>query len=391
MTNLLVKLFIKDYEQAEKTEVRTRYGVLASLVGVILNILLFLVKLFIGLAITSISVMADAFNNLSDAASSIIGLVGAKIAERPADKEHPFGHGRAEYISAFIIAFLILQVGFSCFKSAVTKVLHPEAILFKWVLVGILVLSVLVKLWLSIFNKKLGDKINSSVLKATAADAMGDVAITSATIASLFISKYTGLQVDGYMGIVVSVFVLLAGYNIAKETLEPLLGTPVEKEVYDSITYKIENYEGILGSHDLIVHNYGPNHVMATIHAEVPNNTDMEEAHEIIDQIERDVLRDMGIFLVIHMDPVEVNDVVVLETKRQVIALIEHLEPKGDIHDFRLVNGEHHVNLIFDLVVPYSYTKEKEEELQKRIKEEMKKIDKKYECIITIENSYISE
>lgn len=391
MTNLLVKLFVKDYEQAEKVEVRTRYGVLASLVGVILNLLLFLVKLSIGLAIASISVMADAFNNLSDAASSIIGLVGAKLAERPADKEHPFGHGRVEYISAFIIAFLILQVGFSCFKSAVTKILHPEAILFKWVLIGILSLSVLVKLWLSIFNKKLGNKINSSVLKATAADAMGDVVITSATIASLLISKYTGLLIDGYMGIIVSIFVLLAGYNIAKETLEPLLGTSVEKEVYDSITCKIESYEGIIGSHDLIVHNYGPNHVMATIHAEVPNNIDMEEAHEVIDQIERDILRDMGIFLVIHMDPVEVNDTIVLETKKQVIALIEHLEPQGDIHDFRMVNGEHHVNLIFDMVVPYSYTKEKEDELQQTIKEEMKKIDEKYECIITIENSYIAE
>lgn len=391
MTNLLIRLFVKDYERTEKVRVRTGYGMLASIVGVVCNVLLFLVKILIGLTIQSISVMADAFNNLSDAASSVIGLVGAKIAARPADKEHPFGHGRAEYISAFIIAFLILQVGFSCLKTSVSKVIRPEEVTFNWFLIGILLLSVLVKLWLSIFNKNLGNKINSGVLKATAADALGDVLITTATIISLLISRVTGILVDGYMGVIVSVFVLIAGYKIGKETLEPLLGKPVEKEIYEKITQKVESYEGIIGSHDLIVHNYGPNHIMATIHAEVSNDSNMEVAHEIIDRIEREVLRDMGIFLVIHMDPVETSNAFVLSVKEQVTRIIDKLEPEGDIHDFRLVNGESSINLIFDLVVPYSYTAKNESEIMESIKKEMKKINPKYECIITIENSYISD
>lgn len=391
MTQLLVKLFIKDYTRTESTKVRTRYGILASIVGVILNVILFLAKLIIGLTIQSISVMADAFNNLSDAASSVIGLVGAKLAERPADKEHPFGHGRVEYISAFVIAFLILQVGFSCFKSSIEKVFNPSKVNFNWISVGILCLSVLIKLWLSYFNKKLGRQINSSVLKATATDALGDVLITSATILSLFIGKYTGLMVDGYMGTVVSIFVLIAGFNIARETLEPLLGEAVDKKVYEKITQKVESYEGIVGSHDLIVHNYGPSHTMATIHAEVPNDTNMEEAHEIIDSIERDVLREMNIFLVIHMDPVEVNDSILLSKKDEIIHVVKLLEPQADIHDFRIVNGEAHSNLIFDLMIPYSYNKKNKSDLLKEINKEVKKIDPKYECIITIENSFIAD
>lgn len=391
MTQLLVKLFIKDYNRIESTKVRTRYGILASIVGVILNVILFLVKLLIGLAIQSISVMADAFNNLSDAASSIIGLVGAKLAERPADKEHPFGHGRAEYIAAFVIAFLILQVGFTCFKSSIEKVFNPSQVNFNWILVGILCLSVFIKIWLSYFNKKLGKKINSSVLKATATDALGDVLITSATIVSILIGKYTGLMVDGFMGTIVSIFVLIAGFNIAKETLEPLLGEAVDKKVYEKITSKVESYEGIIGSHDLIVHNYGPSHTMATIHAEVPNTINMEDAHEIIDSIERDILREMNIFLVIHMDPVEINDSIVLSKKEEVIQVVKRLEPQADIHDFRIVNGEAHINLIFDLMLPYSYTDKNERDLLEEIKKEVKKLEPKYECVITVENSYIAE
>lgn len=391
MTQLLVKLFVKDYKNTDKVSVRTAYGVLASLVGVVCNIILFGIKITIGFIINSISVMADAFNNLSDAASSIIGLVGVKLAQRPADKEHPFGHGRFEYIAAFAVSFLILQVGFSCLKSSVTKIIHPEDIGFRWILIGILCVSVFIKLWLSFFNRILGKRINSNVLKATATDSLGDVLITSTTIASIIISKVTGLKVDGWMGAIVSVFVLFAGFNIAKETLEPLLGEAVNREVYEAITKKIEGYEGIVGTHDLIVHNYGPSHTMATIHAEVPNDVDLETAHETIDRIERDVLREMGIFLVIHMDPIETNDSKVIERKEEVTRIINELEPKATIHDFRLVNGEENINLIFDLVVPYSYTEAKEQELLFQIEEALQKIDKRYQVVITIENSYIAE
>jgi cation diffusion facilitator family transporter len=391
MTQLLVKLFVKDYTNTDKSKVRTAYGVLTSIVGIICNITLFGIKITIGLIINSISVMADAFNNLSDAASSIIGLIGVKLAERPADKEHPFGHGRFEYIAALAVAFLILQVGISCFKSAFTKILNPEIVGFNWILVGILSISVLVKVWLSLFNRTLGKRINSSVMKATAADALGDVLITTTTIASVIIGKLTGLTVDGWMGLVVSVFVLLAGFNIAKGTLEPLLGEAVDREIYKAITDMVEGYEGIVGSHDLIVHNYGPSHTMATIHAEVPNDVNLEKAHETIDCIEREVLRDMGIFLVIHMDPIEINNQNVVEKKKAVVDVIKELESKAAIHDFRIVNGENNINLIFDLVVPYSYTEKQEHELLFKIEDALKKIDERYQIVITIENSFIAE
>ena len=267
--NLLVRLFIKDSDNVENPNVRTAYGILASIVGIICNVFLFIIKLLIGMMIQSISVMADAFNNLSDAASSIISFIGVKLANRPADKEHPFGHGRYEYIASFVVSFLILQVGFTCFKSSITKIMNPQSITFKPVLILILCLSVGVKIWLALFNRKLGKRINSNVMKATAADSIGDVLITSATILSIIIAGITGLKIDGYMGIAVSIFVFISGINIARETLEPLLGEAIDPKLYQKITKKVCSYKYIIGSHDLVVHNYGPSHTMATIHCEV--------------------------------------------------------------------------------------------------------------------------
>jgi cation diffusion facilitator family transporter len=335
--------------------------------------------------------MADGFNNLSDAASSVISLIGVKLAGRPADKEHPFGHGRFEYISAFTVAFLILQVGFSLLKSSFQKVLHPEELSFNPVLTGILCLSILMKLWMMLFNRKLGRRINSTVMIATSADSGNDVIVTAATIISTVIAGLTGLKIDGYMGILVSLFVMLSGFKIAKETLEPLLGQAVERDVYVKVTEMVESYEGIVGTHDLIIHNYGPTHRMATIHVEVPNNMDFEKAHETIDQIERDMLEKLDIFLVIHMDPIEVNNETVLEKKEMVLKVIKQLEEKATVHDFRVVNGEHHINLIFDLVLPYSYTKSEEQKLMAKIEEEVKELDPRHQCVITMENSFIAE
>lgn len=391
MTELLVKLFVKDYNSTENAKVRTNYGILSSLVGIACNVILFLTKLIIGMIINSISVMADAFNNLSDAASSIISFIGVKLAERPADKEHPFGHGRFEYISALAVAFIILQVGLQLFKSALEKVLHPEELSFNPILVGILVLSVLLKVWMSLFNRKLGKRINSTVMLATSADSRNDVIVTSATILSTLIVAFTGFNIDGYIGLLVSIFVMLSGFNIAKETLEPLLGQAIQREVYQKITNMVESYEGICGTHDLIIHNYGPTRHMATIHAEVPNNIGFEHAHETIDQIERDVLEKLDIFLVIHMDPIEVNDTTVKQTKELVLGIVKGIEDKATIHDFRIVNGEHQINLIFDLVIPYSYSKEEEQKLLSKIVEEIRQKDPRYQCIITMENSFIAE
>jgi cation diffusion facilitator family transporter len=391
LTELLVKVFIKNHTNVENQAVRTSYGILSSIVGIICNIILFGVKIAVGLIINSISVMSDAFNNLSDAASSVISFVGVKLAGRPADKEHPFGHGRFEYISALAVAFLILQVGFSLFQESFKKVLHPEEISFNPVLVGILCLTVLIKLWMMLFNRKLGKRIKSTVMLATSADSMGDVVVTSATIISTIIAGLTGWKIDGYMGVIVSIFVMLAGFRIAKETLEPLLGQAVEREVYEEITKIVESYEGIVGTHDLIIHNYGPTRRMATIHAEVPNDINFEKAHETIDRIERDVLEKQDIFLVIHMDPIEVNDAMVLEKKQMVLGIIRGLEEKATIHDFRLVNGEHQINLIFDLVIPYSYSKEEAQKLLSSIVEAVRGMDARHNCIITMENSFVAE
>ena len=369
MTDFLVRLFIKDRENVQDGKVRTAYGVLASIVGIACNLLLFGIKLVGGILMNSISVMADAFNNLSDAASSIVSFVGVKLAGRPADEAHPFGHGRYEYIAAFIVAFLVLEVGFSCLKSSVGKVLHPESVRFDWAVVLLLALSVLVKVWMALFNRKLGGRIHSKVMQATAADSFGDVLVTGATVLSLFIGKWTGLKVDGYMGVIVSLAVLFAGFNIAKDTLKPLLGEAIDREVYD----------------------YGPTHSMATIHAEVSNESDIEAAHELIDRIEREVLRDMNIFLVIHMDPVEVRDASVVERRRMVEEIVEELEPDASIHDFRVVNGKEQVNLIFDLVVPYSYDNAHEMELVHRIMDRVKGQDTHCECVMNLENSFVQK
>jgi cation diffusion facilitator family transporter len=391
LTELLVKLFIKNNTNVENQKVRTDYGILSSIVGVICNLFLFGVKLTIGLVINSIAIMADAFNNLSDAASSVISFVGVKLAGRPADKEHPFGHGRFEYIAALAVAFLILQVGFSLFKSSFEKVLHPGTITFNPILVGILCISIIIKVWMMLFNRKLGKRINSTVMLATSADSLSDVVVTAATIISTIIAGLTGWKIDGYMGVVVSIFVMLAGFRIAKDTLEPLLGQAVEREVYEKVTSIVMSYEGIVGTHDLIIHNYGPTHRMATIHAEVPSDIDVMKTHETIDRIERDVLNRLDIILVIHMDPIEVNDVLVKEMKQMVKNAVAVLEPKANVHDFRIINGEQRINLIFDLVIPYSYSKQAGQKLLDNIEEEVHNYDERCQCIITMENSFIAD
>lgn len=391
MTEYLVKLFVKNNEDIQKQTVRTSYGVLASVVGFISNVILFVIKLTVGILINSVSVMADAFNNLSDGASSVIGYFGVKLAGRPADKEHPFGHGRLEYIAALGVSFIILQVGLTLFKSSFTKILKPETIKFNPILIGILILTILVKIWLMIFNRKLGKRIKSNVLLATATDSMGDVIVASATVVSTIIAGVTGWQIDGYMGLIVSVFVMIAGIGIAKDTLEPLLGQAVDREAYKNLTAFVEGYPGIVGTHDLIIHNYGPSYRMATIHAEVPNDIDFQEAHETIDKIERDVLEILDIFLVIHMDPVEMNDVMVLEKRDLVSDIIKTLDESASFHDFRVVNGEYQINLIFEMVIPFSYTQEDAQKLLQRITEELRKHDTRLNCVITLENSFIAE
>ena len=390
MTEFLVKRFVKNHEQIENVSVRTSYGVMTSIVGILCNVLLFAVKGTIGILMHSIAVMADAFNNLSDAGSSVVGLLGVKMASKPADEEHPFGHGRMEYVSALAVAFIVLQVGLTLLKDSFGKIREPEELNFQLVSIIILVLSIGVKGWLGHFNKKLGEKIDSKVMLATAADAMGDVITTSATIASIIFCQITGINIDGYVGIAVSLAVMWAGIGIAKDTIEPLLGEAVTPEEYIKITKFVEGYEGIVGSHDLIIHNYGPGRNMASIHAEVPNDVDIEISHEIIDRIERDAAKTLGIFLVIHMDPVEMKDEYVLKVKSQVIEIMEALDKNVSIHDFRMVDGQKQINLIFDMVVPFDYSKDKEKELKESFRKLIRMHDERYCCVITVERSYVA-
>lgn len=389
MTEFLVKCFVKDYEDVDKVSVRTAYGVLSSVTGIFCNVILFVAKWMVGFWLHSISVMADAFNNLSDAGSSVIGLVGVKMAGKPADRDHPFGHGRIEYIAALIVSFLVIEVGFTFFKDAVGKIMEPEELKFRAVSVVILLLSVGVKLWMGIFNRRLGQRVNSSVMLATAADAMGDVVTTSATILSLVVFRVTGLNIDGIVGLGVSLVVMWAGIGIARDTLEPLIGKPVDPEEYEKITEFVEAYDGIVGSHDLIVHNYGPGRSMASIHAEVPNDVGIEVSHEIIDRIERDAVKNLGLFLVIHMDPVEMKDEHVLAVKRQVLKILDALDPAVSIHDFRMVDGTDQINLIFDMVLPYEYDHKRQDELRVSLMKLLKIADERYECVITVERSYV--
>ena len=391
MTELLVKLFVKDYQDTEKVSVRTAYGVLASTAGIFCNILLFAAKMAVGILLGSVSVRADAVNNLSDAGSSIIGLAGVKIAERPADEEHPFGHGRMEYVAALVVSFLVINVGLTFFKDSIGKIRHPEELAFGILPAAVLLASIGVKLWMGVFNRKLGKRVDSQVMLATAADAMGDVVTTTATLGSLIFWKLTGINIDGFVGVGVSLVVMWAGIGIARDTLKPLLGEAATREDYQKVKNFVEKYEGIVGSHDLIIHDYGPGRSMASIHAEVPNDTSIEESHEVIDRIERDAAKELGLFLVIHMDPIETKDEAVLAVKEMLEKTVREIDPAVSIHDFRMVDGKQAANLVFDLVVPHEYKKRRQEELRREIERRVKETDSRYHCLMTIETSFVSE
>lgn len=391
MIKFLIKLFVKDYENVNDKKVRENYGILGSVVGILCNIFLFISKIIAGTVLNSISVTADAFNNLSDAASSTVTLAGFKLANRPADKEHPFGHGRFEYISGLIVSFMIMLVGVEFLKSSVQKIINPDVISFNLASFAILILSIMVKLWLSILNKKIGKTIGSTAMQATAMDSLGDVLATSATIISILVTSISGMVIDGYIGIIVALVVLYAGYNIAKDTLAPLVGLGVDPELAKRIRDIVLAYDGIEGVHDIIVHNYGPGRSMASLHAEVPADVSIEVSHEIIDRIERDVAKQLDIFLVIHMDPIIVNDERIVVIRNAIEGIVEAIDSKLNIHDFRIVDGQEQINIIFDLVVPHSYDNKQKLDIEQKIIKLAKIIDSKYNCIICVESSFIME
>lgn len=391
MTEFLVKLFIKDKDATEKASVRTAYGVLSSVVGMVCNLLLFTGKLIVGTVLHSVSVTADAFNNLSDVSSSVISFIGVKIAGKPADKGHPFGHGRAEYVTALVVAFLIMEVGLTFLKSSVSRIFHPEIMRFQLISLGILLLSIGVKLWLGLFNRRLGEKIDSKVMKAVFADSISDVISTSATVLSLVFFRISGINVDGFVGTGVALGVVWGGFSIAKDTIEPLLGEAIDPKIYDRVKEYVEAYSGIIGTHDLIIHNYGPNRNMATIHAEVSNTASLEKAHTLIDRIEKSALEELGILLVIHMDPVEMQDQTVLDFRRKVQQKIYQLEPMASVHDFQMEKKEEELDVDFDVLVPYSYSEKQKEELKTRIILYLKQLDSRCHCMVTVEYGFKGE
>jgi cation diffusion facilitator family transporter len=387
MTEMLIKKFIKNPEDIDNLKVRRSYGTLSSFVGIICNIFLFCAKYLLGTFSNSISIVSDAFNNLTDSAGCIVTLLGYKMSSKPADKNHPFGHGRMEYLSTLTIAIIILMVGFELLKNSFSKIIHPDELKFSIITIISLILSVCLKLWMSCFNNKLGKKINSGVLIATSKDSKTDAVATSATIIAIITSLFTKFPVDGVIGILVSIFIMKSGYDIIKDTIDDLLGKPADPELVKSIKEYIQQSDKIIGIHDLIIHNYGPGNMIASCHAEVRSDEDFIAVHDSIDIIEREIYSKLNILMTIHMDPVEVDNELVNKCKSRILEIVETIDDSLCIHDFRIVTGETHTNLVFDLVVPYGF-KYKNEDIKKIIDDNLKDDEIKYFTVITFDSSY---
>ena len=388
MSKLLVRLFIKNYTNTKNPTVREKYGFLGSITGIIVNIILAAAKYFIGTLTNSIAITADAINNFSDSISCIITLISFKMANMKPDKEHPFGHGRIEYVAALIVGFLVELMGYELIKSSIEKIKNPEEVVFSVPAVIVLVLSIGGKLWLAIFNRYLGKQIDSATMQAVATDSIGDITATTVTLISLCVSLFTDLPVDGYMGIVVSLFIIYAGFNILKESIGILLGQPPTKELVDELVEFIMSHDEILGIHDLVVHSYGATRTFASVHTEIASDGDLLSVHDTIDTIEKLTKEKFGIELVIHMDPIVTNDEKIESYYQMVHKSIKDLDEELDIHDFRVVEGPIHTNFIFDVVMPYRF-KMDENELICAINDKIHKINENYRLVITVDNCYI--
>ena len=387
MITLFAKLFIKDYKNYKSDAVRRSYGMLSGIVGIFLNILLFLGKYFSGVISGSIAITADAFNNLSDAGSSFITLVGFKLSGKKSDTDHPFGHGRVEYLTGLFISVLILFMGFELFKSSVMKIIHPKDVNTSNLTLIILVCSIGVKLYMAAYNRSIGKKILSTAMKATALDSLSDSFSTTMVLISMLFLRFTSINIDGFSGIMVAVFILYAGYKSAKDTISPLLGQAPDPEFVKRIEEIVLSHEEILGIHDLVVHDYGPGRVMISLHGEVPGNGDIFELHDVIDRIENELHDQLNCEAVLHMDPVEVNDDSIKEMREKITELLKTYDECITIHDFRMVKGPTHTNLIFDAVIPHSY-KKTETQVKKEIEELIHNTYENYYAVIKIDKLY---
>ncbi len=390
MTQLLLRLFIKETKGEHENGMRRRYGTLSGVVGICTNIVLVAGKLAVGLVSGSISIIADAVNNLSDAASSVVTLVGFRLAAKPADREHPFGHARFEYLSGLVVSIMILLIGVELLKSSVDKIIHPQAINASLTTVIVLLLSALLKLWQGSFYRTVARRISSAALMASATDSMSDVVSTASVLVSTAIAWQTGLQLDAYMGLAVAVFILYSGIKMIKETLSPILGEAPDETLVREIEERIKAYDGVLGMHDLMVHSYGPGNSFASAHVEVDAKADILKSHDLIDNIEREISRDLSIQLVIHHDPVVTDDPELNELMAYVTGVVVGIDPSLNLHDFRIVRGPTHTNLIFDVVVPCGWAAP-HAELADRIAAQIKRRDPNLYAVITIDSSYISK
>ncbi len=391
MNKLITDFFLsqrKDIKRNSKQE-REFIGTLSAMIGIVSNVLLFIIKLIIGIVLNSISIISDSFNNLSDTFSSAVSFYGIKSSSKPADEEHPFGHGRGEYIAGLIVAFFILLVGWEFIQTSIKKIINHEDVRFSVITLAFLIFTILVKIWQYTFNNYAGKRINSKVLLLTAKDSLNDVYITTLTVVSILVTKFTGVVIDGYIGVLLSIMLIWQGYTLVKDTMSPLLGEAADRELANSIKNFIEAYDHVIGTHDLIVHNYGPNSNVCTIHVEVSNELDFNMAHDIIDQIEYDIQEKMGIMLTIHVDPIDTENEDLNNIKKIVEDFVDEIDAPFSPHDFRVVSMEGHMNIIFELEIPYKYDKAKAQKFIIDCRNKIKEYNSNYSCIINIEHSFV--
>ena len=386
MISLLARLFLKT-EGRDEASLCKEYGILCGAVGIALNVLLFAGKFFAGTLAGSIAITADAFNNLSDAGSSFVTLLGFQLAGQKPDSDHPFGHGRIEYLSGLAVSMLILLMGFELAKSSLDKILHPAPVDSSWLVIAILCVSIAVKLYMSFYNRSLGKKLNAPAMLATAADSLSDSVATTAVLIATLVGRFSGLMIDGWCGILVAAFILWSGFNAAKDTINPLLGTPPTHEFVDQIKHLVMAHPAIIGIHDLIVHDYGPGRVMISLHAEVSASENVLELHDEIDNVESELREKLGCEAVIHMDPIVTDDGITEETRERVAALVHCIDDAINIHDFRMVAGPSHTNVIFDAVVPYGF-RLTDSEVEEKIKTAVRTLDGNYFAVVKVERSY---
>lgn len=388
MTNFLIKTFIPDKDNVENQSVRGKYTVLSSITGIIVNVLLSIFKIIIGIIANSMSIISDGLNNVSDAGSSIVTMVGFKMSQKKVDNDHPWGHGRMEYITALIVDILIILVGFELFQNSIDKIMHPELPNISNITIILLVVAILAKLWLFLFNRKIAKTINSAAIKGTAYDSISDSISTAAVLLSAFVAKFAGISIDGYVSLLVSIFILITGFKAVKEMIDLLLGQKPDPDFVKEIENFAKKYDIIHGIHDIMVHDYGPGRKIVSFHAEIPANSDICKAHDIIDQMEQDIFDEFGCITTIHMDPIVVDNDEINNMRAETEKIVKSVNEKFSIHDFRMTDGGERVNLIFDLVVPIGENIDVENAVSK-IQEEIHSKNSKYHAVIKAEHSYV--